>query len=188
MRARLTFEIECGERTCASKPGKFCRFLRTKKLGQIPVCDIFRERNGEEKRLLDSEEGWVLRCEECLAVAQEVKRKRRSKRYRCDDGAVLEAHEGYDGIVRIFWVYPGDEFETGAALGERTIHKRPKRKEGVEEWVACKAAKPFSEPTTNRIAGYTFESMAKAKKAIRAANEALREEMAAYEDVKSKKK
>jgi hypothetical protein len=37
----LTLEIECGEFTCASEPGKFCRFVVHKNFGCHEVCLLF---------------------------------------------------------------------------------------------------------------------------------------------------
>lgn len=52
--------IEHGEKTCASEPGKFCRFLGAKSFGTVPVCMLF------ENRLLNEKDGWVLRHKDCL--------------------------------------------------------------------------------------------------------------------------
>jgi hypothetical protein len=63
--------IEHGETTCASEPGKFCRFLGATNFGTVPVCMLF----GNQK-LDENEEGWVKRCDDCLkefAIEKESK-------------------------------------------------------------------------------------------------------------------
>ena len=65
---KVQIEFECGEKTCASEPGEFCRFLGAKKMGLRPVCLLFRDRRGEEQRLFE-EGGWLQRCPECLALS-----------------------------------------------------------------------------------------------------------------------
>ena len=51
--------IEHGKKTCAVEPGKFCRFMYTKRFGTEPVCHLFGA------NLFDVD-GWVNRCPECL--------------------------------------------------------------------------------------------------------------------------
>jgi len=58
--------IECGETTCASEPGKFCKFLGTKSYGTKSVCMFFRDEGDDEIILYDSPDGWVRRCPQCL--------------------------------------------------------------------------------------------------------------------------
>jgi hypothetical protein len=55
----IRLETECGERTCASTPGKFCRFVKSKNFGTEFVCILF------DRKLFD-EGGWLQRCGECL--------------------------------------------------------------------------------------------------------------------------
>jgi hypothetical protein len=62
---KVTLSYECGETTCATEPGKFCRFLGAIHFGQVPVCMLFDNRELQEK------EGWTQRCEECLEAEQE---------------------------------------------------------------------------------------------------------------------
>jgi hypothetical protein len=72
MKTAINFVIDCGEKTCATEPGKFCKFFGTKKFGIIPVCVLFpsdigaftvlREGNG----LSIGSGFWTLRCNECL--------------------------------------------------------------------------------------------------------------------------
>lgn len=52
-------KFEHGEDTCASEPGKFCRFLGTKHFGMFPSCMLF-----DDQPLSDSL-GWVRRCDQC---------------------------------------------------------------------------------------------------------------------------
>jgi len=59
MKQKLTFEIECGEKTCAYDVGDFCEFAELKRFGTIPVCRIFNEE-------LQEKGGWLQRCPECL--------------------------------------------------------------------------------------------------------------------------
>lgn len=67
MKVKLTFDIECGEKTCAMEPGKFCRFLGSRMCGTISVCMLFpsNEKNGSGTDLKD-QDGWVQRCPACL--------------------------------------------------------------------------------------------------------------------------
>ena len=37
MKYKIELEIECGEETCASEPGKFCRWFGSKSFGRKPV-------------------------------------------------------------------------------------------------------------------------------------------------------
>ena len=57
MKARIIIAIECGEKTCASEPGKFCTYL----VGNYR-CALFG-------RLYDNEDGWVARHPECMRWA-----------------------------------------------------------------------------------------------------------------------
>ena len=59
---KATIQFECGETTCASEPGKFCRFLRTELCGTKWMCNAFEEPLRE-----DLEDGWLQRCSQCLA-------------------------------------------------------------------------------------------------------------------------
>ena len=71
---KLTLDINCGDTTCASSPGKFCRFLLTQKFGQVPVCQFFSRDIGRGKLepLPNSREdglGWTLRHPDCLSAS-----------------------------------------------------------------------------------------------------------------------
>ena len=59
MNATITFE--CGETTCASEPGKFCRFLRLARIGTLPMCNLY------EVELAEDDGYWLQRCPQCLA-------------------------------------------------------------------------------------------------------------------------
>jgi hypothetical protein len=52
--------IEHGETTCASKPGKFCRFLGETHFRTVPVCMLFN------RKLQEDDYGWIKRCDKCL--------------------------------------------------------------------------------------------------------------------------
>jgi hypothetical protein len=56
---KLHFETECGEKTCASEPGKFCYFVRVKNFGTSYLCLYYDE------KLYDND-GWLIRCPKCL--------------------------------------------------------------------------------------------------------------------------
>jgi len=63
---RYTIEIECGEKTCASEPGKFCRGVLVTHFGSRYCCDFYRGSDGYEEPLRDGEDGWLMRCKQCL--------------------------------------------------------------------------------------------------------------------------
>lgn len=57
-----TITFVTGEKTCASAPGKFCRWQGTKNFGTTPVCMLF-----DDARLWENVKGgWLMRCPECL--------------------------------------------------------------------------------------------------------------------------
>lgn len=64
----LRIEIKCGENTCASAPGEFCRFLGSVKFGSVPVCMLFPSET-ESYTFLKTDTGtpmgWVQRCAAC---------------------------------------------------------------------------------------------------------------------------
>lgn len=66
--SKFPIEAMCGKETCASAPGKFCRFLYFWRMGSIPHCGAF------SRDLLEFD-GQVMRCEACLdheiSLAQE---------------------------------------------------------------------------------------------------------------------
>lgn len=67
MKFHKTIEIECGETTCASEPGKFCKYLARMSFGRIPVCTFFSNEIAGFTRLYEDEpNGWLRRCPQCL--------------------------------------------------------------------------------------------------------------------------
>lgn len=60
-----TIKIDCGETTCASAPGAFCKYVGTKSFGTKFVCMFFRQKNGDETRLHDKD-GWLQRDVVCM--------------------------------------------------------------------------------------------------------------------------
>lgn len=71
MKRTLTIAIDSGETTCASKPGKFCSHVMTRRLGSEWICGLFRGDDGREVVLRDengSVEGFLQRCPQCLAA------------------------------------------------------------------------------------------------------------------------
>lgn len=69
---KLTLTIDSGATTCASEPGKFCRFFGLKKFGSTPVCLLFPENPGMKDvggtTYLKEKDGWVQRCPACLTA------------------------------------------------------------------------------------------------------------------------
>lgn len=68
----LSISINCGEKTCASEPGKFCQFLGSMRFGTCPVCMLFPMENPGRKDQgaatpLKEVDGWLQRCENCLS-------------------------------------------------------------------------------------------------------------------------
>lgn len=71
MKRTLQIKINCGEKTCASVPGKFCRFCGSRRLGSMPVCMLFPAKNPGRKNVggrtdLEMKDGWTQRCDDCL--------------------------------------------------------------------------------------------------------------------------
>jgi hypothetical protein len=74
MERKLIIEIECGEKTCASEPGKFCNLIGSRHFGGISICTCFSR--PDSKGILsfvelEEKDGWLLRCDECLAAEKE---------------------------------------------------------------------------------------------------------------------
>lgn len=65
MKRILQIEIDCGETTCASEPGKFCRWRGSRGFGTVPICALFATKNDTYTDLEDMD-GWVRRCQQCL--------------------------------------------------------------------------------------------------------------------------
>lgn len=63
----LTIPIECGADTCASEPGKFCRFVGSRSFGQRFVCRLFPTKT-ESFTPLAERDGWLQRCDQCKAA------------------------------------------------------------------------------------------------------------------------
>lgn len=57
----ITIKIDCGETTCASEPGVFCKQLGSRSFGQRPWCMLF-----DKELFEDKPDGWLQRCNECL--------------------------------------------------------------------------------------------------------------------------
>jgi len=54
-----TINFEHGEKTCASEPGKFCRWEGSYSFGTRHVCMLF------DNHPLFFEDGWLQRCWKC---------------------------------------------------------------------------------------------------------------------------
>jgi len=65
---KIQIEFECGEKTCAYAPGKFCRFLKTSHFGTRYQCSLFVDEDRLPVAILEGEDGWLQRCEECLEL------------------------------------------------------------------------------------------------------------------------
>jgi hypothetical protein len=80
----------------------------------------------------------------------------------------------FDHYYRIHWVFPGDEYDTGATLGEdKYIDTPPKEEEDWDHWMAnkvCHDAGIERDPY-----GYRWESQSAARVALRAIRLALKE-------------
>jgi hypothetical protein len=59
----IRLPIVCGDTTCASEPGVFCRNVWKNHLGTRWLCDSF---GGAE--LHEGDDGWLQRLPECLAA------------------------------------------------------------------------------------------------------------------------
>lgn len=67
----LKIEIDCGDKTCASEPGKFCKYIRSRKYGQIHFCQLWHNEDGHGRPLqMEEKDGWLLRRPECLACTE----------------------------------------------------------------------------------------------------------------------
>lgn len=60
-----TLYINCGEHTCADKPGRFCHFVGTTHMGQKHVCTFPFLDPGEVQELHDKGTGWLQRLGIC---------------------------------------------------------------------------------------------------------------------------
>jgi hypothetical protein len=69
----LRLPLNCGDKTCASEPGKFCKFMLTRHFGQDFYCQIFGpvDMRGRPESLPQSGPyGWTLRWPECIAAEE----------------------------------------------------------------------------------------------------------------------
>lgn len=65
----ISFEIECGDETCCSKPGELCKFLGTRRFGSLWVCRLFPADEGHtvlEDVVEGPKKGWIGRCRACM--------------------------------------------------------------------------------------------------------------------------
>lgn len=97
----------------------------------------------------------------------------RTKRYKCEDGSYLTL-EGGDGTWHVAW-YCADIEDVGAYVGDTATvpDEPPKEKSTWEMWVAHRAIAPLADGRSSAY-GFFFESEKKARLALSAANEALR--------------
>jgi hypothetical protein len=68
MKRQLRIDIECGEESCASKPGKFCQYVVVTRMGSCFHCQLF-SKMGEGKHGLEQlkeKKGWLQRHPDCL--------------------------------------------------------------------------------------------------------------------------
>ena len=61
----IPVQIECGEKTCASSPGVFCKYFGYKGLGTKPHCLFFNTH-------LYEEQGWIQRAKPCLEIEERI--------------------------------------------------------------------------------------------------------------------
>lgn len=57
----ITTTFVTGATTCASEPGKFCRFAMARGFGTRPFCGLFDVR-------LHDRDGWLQRADACLKL------------------------------------------------------------------------------------------------------------------------
>ena len=67
----LKFSINCGDTTCASEPGEFCKYLGSTKFGTVSVCMLIPDpdptsKNKSGHTYLKVAKGGIQRCPECL--------------------------------------------------------------------------------------------------------------------------
>lgn len=70
MKRKLTITLECGERACASAPGKFCQFMGTEMFGAVWVCCLFPDEVFGGNTVLKEKDGQLQRCEACLKAEE----------------------------------------------------------------------------------------------------------------------
>jgi hypothetical protein len=59
---------DAGDRSCATAPGEFCRFLVTTNFGTRWRCQIFDPSDTRERSGLKEVDGWIQRHPGCLAA------------------------------------------------------------------------------------------------------------------------
>lgn len=69
---------DVGEKTCASRPGKFCVYFGSRKFGQDPICMLFPNfsYSGQTEHYthLEEKDGWVQRCKACIDAEKNMYR------------------------------------------------------------------------------------------------------------------
>ncbi len=75
MKFTVKLEIECGETTCASEPGMFCKYVGAVKFGTVPVCMLFPFDRGGHYTFLrevtdEPRKGWLKRCTACMEASR----------------------------------------------------------------------------------------------------------------------
>ena len=67
----IVLEIDCGDTTCASSPGKFCPGLASRNFGSRFYCTKFSVPGTvDDVELFDDGTGWLQRCQACLDTEQ----------------------------------------------------------------------------------------------------------------------
>lgn len=90
MKFKIEFEIECGEFTCASAPGKWCRFARTQRFGTEVYCEKFSSTRSKFGQLgfrfepLEVKDGWTMRHPDCLEATKEEGQMSENKKQEMD--------------------------------------------------------------------------------------------------------
>ena len=77
MKIQIKLDIECGELTCASTPGMFCKYFYTQRFGTIDHCHLFSKMGvyGGLYEPLEVKDGWTLRHPDCLTNCKDNKDK-----------------------------------------------------------------------------------------------------------------
>lgn len=69
---QLILEVDCGDKTCASEPGRFCQYLSTRNFGTESYCRIFGQVDyrASPVALETGEDGWLQRWPDCIEAEQ----------------------------------------------------------------------------------------------------------------------